>query len=117
MLKISTASKKPVKFELDDQGKTSKLQAVQFRMGDSARLAELQKPLFSESGEFTATGIELNISRVITSVKTADGKGYYWESIEDFKDADYPLEMLNALTEVVNDLNPLETEKVADKKK
>lgn len=113
MLKLSTKLK-TIPFLLDEE----KLELTEFTVNDVLRLINLQKPLLETGLSGVELMNELSISRVICSVKRFDTGEYFWNgTIDEFKDHNYPKNMLEELVNRTDEINPINLDKLGAKKK
>ena len=108
MLKLSGVCKS-LGFEFTDvDGVIHNLKVTQYSVKDHMKLIELQKPVGEmaddESKLFERSEI-IQTSRVVVSVKTESG-GYFWDSVEAFREKNYPNDLLDSLCEAVLEINP-----------
>lgn len=118
MLKLSGVSKSTC-FQFEDvDGDVHELKVTQYSVKDHMKLIELQRPLVeSKKPEELLSPEEVDsieTSRVVCSVKKEDGS-YFWDSIADFHDKNYPKDLLESLGAEVLKLNPY-PDSIAEKK-
>jgi hypothetical protein len=121
MLQLSTAIKRlPFQLTVED-GSVVDLQVTQFTTRDSERMYELQKSIFDKNEKAESLTVldirDIDLARIVCSIKTLDND-YYWDgSLADFKALDFPNDLVNALSAEVGSLNPVIGDKsVASKK-
>ena len=117
MLKLSgLPNSKPFIFT-DSDGKDHKLELTQFTVKDMKKLIDLQSVVGEKSTLTLGEKSEIIVcSKVICSVKKADTHTYFWLTITDLLDKDYPAGLLTTLYSIVEELNPSGDETVKEKK-
>jgi hypothetical protein len=118
MLKLSGVIK-TTPFEFTDlDGSVHKLVISAFTVGDMKKLYEMQAPIIGDNCKLPVQ--EQNMiaigSRIVCAVKVAKSLKPFWKTTDEFAAKDYPNGLFDALHEAVNDLNPLSTETLEEKK-
>jgi hypothetical protein len=118
MLKLSGIIK-TTPFEFTDlDGSVHKLQLSEFTIGDIKKLIDIQGDLGSDDSEMTIGERSeiIILSRVICGVKLRGKQKYFWQTIDELRDKNYPNDLLTTLYAAINELNPLKEEKLNEKK-
>ena len=117
MLKLSGLVKKE-QFEFTDLDSTThKLEVSEYTVADVKKLIELQEPIIGDNNLSIAEQSEMIIgSRIVCAVKVQGTPVHFWNTIAELTEKGYPNDLINALYPIVNNLNPINTESLDEKK-
>jgi hypothetical protein len=117
MLKLSGIIKN-TPFEFTDlDSSIHRLQLSEFTIADIKKLIDIQGDIGTESKLTIGEQSEIIIvSRVICGVKVRGTQKYFWQTIDELRDKNYPNDLLTTLYAAINELNPLKEEKLNEKK-
>ena len=117
MIELSAKIKEtPFKLTLPDDSVVN-LKATEFTVRDLAEIEKLQKPYVSKDSEdFTLEDSNMMlVARIVVSVKRETDGGRFWKSVSDVKQL--PKQLIIALSDIVNELNPVFTPEQEEEKK
>lgn len=117
MLKLSGVVK-TTPFEFTDlDGSTHKLEVSEYNIADVKKLIKMQEPAVDDTKMDIADRSNLIVSsRIVCAVKVEGTSVPFWNTVEEFTSKGYPNSLINALYPIVNELNPVSTEALDEKK-
>ena len=115
MLEFSAVPKK-VSFKFTDTDNTThNLCVTEMLVKDVDRLISMQKELVNKDD--TIDLYAFRVSRILCAVKIDGTDVPYWNcTVEEFREKNYPSELVPKLHDVVDEVNPMNTESLDEKK-